>query len=434
MFVIPAVYDRMKYDVGQAMETKKKMKYNCHIKRIRQLKPLKAIAVIFAFGMFTGNSFAISAQSDISRNIQEPIKQKDLERFEAVLENLVQKNQLPGVAAGIIKNQKLIWAKGIGYADIENKVPTDPTTLYRLASTSKPFAAVLIMQLIEQGKLSLDTRMANFRVPPRYKAKPISVRHVLSHTSEWTPGQRYDYSGDAYSDLTLVIEETTKKSYPDILKSNILDPAGMDRTVPGMLAPGYEKTMQDLSIPYEFVAGKLQRSAYPIIVCNWSASREQQWTIVGFLKTTDDITRREILGDSYTPLYGGVNASGGIVSNIVDLAKFDASLDRNKLISEISRNLMFTPTLSNDKKVLPYGLGWFVQEINKTKIVWHYGHFPPIASSLYLKVPEHDLTFLLLANTSQLSDSYELAAGDVMRSPYASLFLNHFLFKSRNTK
>jgi CubicO group peptidase (beta-lactamase class C family) len=427
-------YNEVRRQASHNLETKKKMKYSRHAKRTFTLKALKAIAVILSFGLFLCNCFAISAQSDISQNTQRQIRQNDIERFEEDLKYLVQKNRLPGVAAGIIKNKKLIWAKGIGYADIENKVSASPETLYRLASTSKPFAAVLIMQLIEQGKLGLDTPMANFRVPQRYKAKPIVVRHVLSHTSEWTPGERFDYSGNAYSDLTLVIEETAKKSYPCILKANILDPTGMDRTLPGMLAPGYEKTMHDLAIPYELVGGKLQRSAYPIIVCNWSASREQQWTIVGFLKTTDDFTRREILGDSYTPLYGGVNTSGGIVSNIVDLVKYDAALDSNKLISEASRNLMFTPTLSNDKKVLPYGLGWFVQEINKTKLVWHYGHFPPIASSLYLKVPEHDLTFLLLANTSQLSDSYDLQKGNVVRSPYAALFLNHFLFKSGSTK
>ncbi len=362
------------------------------------------------------------------------INHEVLSSFEEDLELLVKQNHLPGVAAGIIKDQKLIWAEGIGYADIENKVPASPTTLYRLASTSKPFAAVLIMQLVEQGKLTLDTPMAKFRVPPRHHKKPTLVRQVLSHTSEWTPGEKYDYSGDAYSDLTLVIEETANKSYPNILKANIFDPTGMDRTPPGMLAIGYEKVMHDLAIPYEFTGGKLQRSAYPIIVCNWSASREQQWAIVGFLKNIDDFTRREILGDNYTPLYGGVNASGGIVSTIVDLAKFDAALDRNQLINETSRNLMFTPTLSNDKKVLPYGLGWFVQEINKTKVVWHYGHFPPIASSLYLKIPEHNLTFLILANTSQLSDSYGLGDGDVMQSPYASLFLNSFLLKSEDQK
>jgi len=357
-----------------------------------------------------------------------------IEGFEEDLLRLVKQNQLPGVAAGIVKDQKLIWAKGIGYADIENRIPAAPTTLYRLASTSKPFAAVLIMQLVEQGKLTVDTPMATFRVPPRYGEKQISVRHVLSHTSEWTPGERFEYSGDAYSDLTLVIEEAAKKSYPDLLKANIFDPAGMVRTPPGMTAIGYEKTMHDLAIPYEFVGGKLQRSAYPAIVCNWSASREQQWTVVGLLKTVEDAARHEILGDSYTPLYGGVNASGGIVSNILDLAKFDAALDGNELVSEASRNVMFTPTLSNDKKVLPYGLGWFVQEVNKTKLVWHYGHFPPIASSLYLKVPEHNLTFLLLANSSQLSDSYDLQEGDVMRSPWARLFLNRFVFEGEDAR
>ncbi|MFX0046502.1 MAG: serine hydrolase domain-containing protein [Candidatus Hermodarchaeota archaeon] len=366
--------------------------------------------------------------------IPKQISHESVGILEEFLKRLVEQNQIPGVAVGIVKNQKLIWARGIGYADIENKIPASPTTLYRLASTSKPFAAVLIMQLVEQGKLTLDTPMAKFRVPPRHREKPTLVRHVLSHTSEWTPGERFDYSGDAYSDLTLVIEETATKSYPDILKMNIFDPTGMDRTSPGMWAVGYEKAMHDLAVPYEFAGGKLERSAYPVIVCNWSATREQQWTIVGFLKTVEDVTRREILGDRYTPLYGGVNASGGIVSNIVDLAKFDAALDSGKLVNETSRNLMFTPTLSNDKKVLPYGLGWFVQEINETKVVWHYGHFPPIASSLYLKIPEHNLTFFLLANTSRLSDSHGLQEGDVMRSPYATLFLDHFIFKGGDSE
>jgi CubicO group peptidase (beta-lactamase class C family) len=389
------------------------------------------ILIIIASLSYGEISMATNAKNTL---VPKQINHEGVGIFEEFLKQLVEQNQLPGVAAGIVKNQKLIWARGIGYADIENKIPASPTTLYRLASTSKPFAAVLIMQLIERGKLNLDTPMAKFRVPPRHDHKQTLVRQVLSHTSEWTPGERFDYSGDAYSDLTLVIEETVRKSYPDILKENIFDPTGMDRTPPGMGAIGYEKAMHDLAIPYEFAAGKLQRSAYPVIVCNWSAMREQQWTIVGFLKTIEDVTRREILGDRYTPLYGGVNASGGIVSNIVDLAKFDAALDRGQLVNETSRNLMFTPTLSNDKKVLPYGLGWFVQEINEIKIVWHYGHFPPIASSLYLKVPEHNVTFLLLANTSQLSDSYELQNGDVMRSPYARLFLNHFVLGSGGQK
>jgi CubicO group peptidase (beta-lactamase class C family) len=106
--------------------------------------------------------------------------------FEDSLTQLVEQSQLPGVAAGIVKNQKLIWARAIGYADIANKIPDSPTTLYRLASTSKPFAAVLIMQLAERGKLTLDTPMAKFRVPPRHREKPTLVRQVLSHTSEWT--------------------------------------------------------------------------------------------------------------------------------------------------------------------------------------------------------------------------------------------------------
>ena len=342
--------------------------------------------------------------------------------FRAGLETLVRQNRLPGVAVGILRDQELIWADGIGYADLENKTPASPTTPYRLASVSKPFAAVLIMQLVEKGKLELNTPMAQFRVPSRYRQKPILIRHVLSHTSEGVPGSVYQYSGDCYSDLTLVIEEVTGKSYPRVLKSNILDPTQMRRSVPGPMAPGYETIIGDLALPYEVFEGVPVRSAYPIVVPNWSSSHEQDWTVVGFLKRTEDFTRREILGNAYTPLHG-MQTSGGLVSTITDLAKFDVALDRDRLITRESKEQIFTPAVSNSGKKLPYGLGWFVQQHKGLKLVWHYGEWPPTHSSLYLKVPQKDLTLVILANCAGLSSPYSLWQGNVLASPYATLFL-----------
>lgn len=234
------------------------------------------------------SALLLDAQSGLSQNTKEAISPKALARFKVDFERLVNQNKLPGVAAGIIKNQKLIWAQGIGYADIENKVPTSPTTLYRLASTSKPFAAVLIMQLVEQGKLSLDTPMATFRVPSRYSQKPILVRHVLSHTSEGTPGQAYRYSGDAYSDLTLVIEETVKESYPNILKMNIFDPTGMDRTLPGLLA-----NTSQLSGPYRLYQGNVMTSPYATLF--FGQLRIQRRRVVGILLCPQKVQEQVVI-------------------------------------------------------------------------------------------------------------------------------------------
>ena len=73
----------------------------------------------------------------------------NLDRFEAHLETIRQTLNIPGMSAAVVHDQELIWAKGFGYADLENQIPATPDTPYGLASVTKPVAAVLIMQLVE---------------------------------------------------------------------------------------------------------------------------------------------------------------------------------------------------------------------------------------------------------------------------------------------
>jgi len=76
--------------------------------------------------------------------------------FEVELEDLRQKLKIPAFSAALVQDQELVWAKGFGYADLENKVKATPDTPYHLASLTKPFAATIIMQLVEEGALNLD--------------------------------------------------------------------------------------------------------------------------------------------------------------------------------------------------------------------------------------------------------------------------------------
>jgi CubicO group peptidase (beta-lactamase class C family) len=87
---------------------------------------------------------------------------------------------------------------------------------------------------------------------------------------------------------------------------------------------------------------------------------------------------------------------------------------------------MYTPTISTRGKTLPYGLGWFVQEYKGIKMIWHYGHAPKAYSSLILKIPEKELTMILLANSDGASRGFNLGSGNVLNSPFALLFINLF--------
>jgi len=85
---------------------------------------------------------------------------------------------------------------------------------------------------------------------------------------------------------------------------------------------------------------------------------------------------------------------------------------------------MYTPNSSTSGGILPFGLGWFVQEYKGIKLVWHYGHAPKAYSSLILKIPEKELTLILLANSDGAIRNFNLGSGNVLNSPFATLFIN----------
>jgi len=124
---------------------------------------------------------------------------------------------------------------------------------------------------------------------------------------------------------------------------------------------------------------------------------------------------------------GAIYASAGMISTVLDLAKFNIAMDQNLLVSEESKKEMFTPTLSNSGQSLPYGLGWFVQANEGIKLIWHYGYEPGAYSSLILKIPEKETTLILLANSDGASASFDLGEGNVLNSPFAAEFINLFM-------
>lgn len=281
--------------------------------------------------------------------------------FGSELWELAQGSGVPGLSAAIVRDQEIVWAAGFGFADIEKNIPATEKTLYRIASLSKPFAAVLLMQLVDQGRLDLDASMRDFAIhpsfepgagawahyPSRYREKPITVRHVLTHTSEADPpGSAHNYSGNIFGDLTYVIEDVLQESYPAALTARIFRVAKMDRSLPGQLAPDPSNLLADLAAPYKIENGVAVRATYPSFAVppDFEVAGLELGPVFRSLPEAE-AARRELLRDAYTPLYGG-NAAAGIVSNVVDLVRFDMALDRGVLVSAASRDAMFTAALA----------------------------------------------------------------------------------------
>ena len=98
----------------------------------------------------------------------------------------------------------------------------------------------------------------------------------------------------------------------------------------------------------------------------------------------------------------------------------------NVFISRASQELAWTNAVSTNGRTLPYGLGWFIQRERGVRLIWHYGQWSQY-SALYLKVPDRQLTLILLANSGGLSETFPMANGDVMASPFAKAFVRSFV-------
>ncbi|HEU4713257.1 MAG TPA: serine hydrolase domain-containing protein [Pyrinomonadaceae bacterium] len=334
-------------------------------------------------------------------------------RFETQLEGLRQELKIPAYSAAIVKNQKVIWAKGFGYADVENKIPATEHTAYHLASLTKTFASTILMQLVQEGKIKLDDPVSKYGITLESKGV-ITVRHLFSHTSEGNPGEQYSYNGNRFAELDKVVEKATGKSFAELLIANILDPLGMNETAPNV----------PTNVSTTNAAGQAP-SSRPMI----TEKHQQRFdTVVKILAQPYGLDREfNVTKISYPQNF---STSAGLISTVLDMAKYDVAIDQNRFLVKETQRLAFTPTVSTRGESLPYGLGWFTTSYKGTKLLWHYGFWTG-NSSFILKVPDQNITFIIMANSDNLSRPTELGSGNALSSPVGTAFLKTFIFPEK---
>lgn len=335
---------------------------------------------------------------------------KRLKRFEKQVDDFRTLLKIPGMSAVIIKDQKVLWAKGFGSADLENRIAATPDTVFHLASLTKTFAATLIMQLVEQGKLNLDEPMS--RYSSDFKDDSVRIKHLLSHTSDGTPGERYQYSGNQYDYLTAVIEKKLGKPFRVVIVETFLEPLGMSSSVP-------VHNIMDEADKWVASLGKEKLDRYRKNLLRLA----QPYTLYG---------DRDIIHVPYPPK-DFIGAAAGLLSTVLDMAKYDAAIDRHLFLRKETQEKAWTAFVSNSGQRLPYGLGWFVTDYHGLKLIWHYGHWGTGFSAIYLKVPEKNVSLVILANSEALADHQFQVGEDITNNVFACNFLRLFVVESGDT-
>ena len=290
---------------------------------------------------------------------------------------------VPGAAVSVIIDGQKVLHRGYGMANLEDAIPVDSETNFRLASITKQFTAMCIMMLVERGQLSYETTLSElYPEMPEY-GKDITVRHILQHNSGlidyedlipdtatvqvhdsdvlsmminetdstyFAPGTAYSYSNTGYAVLAMIIEKLSGSSYPEFLKSNIFDVLGMDETI-------------------AFVDG-----------VNTVPNRALGYTVEeDSIRFTDQSLTSAVLGD------------GGIYSSIEDLFLWDQALYTDTLVSYESLQMAFTPGMEI------YGFGWRIDDFEGRKRYRHSGSTSGFRNFM-TRFPDDKMTVIVLTN------------------------------------
>jgi CubicO group peptidase (beta-lactamase class C family) len=377
------------------------------LRRTITRRDLLGAAAAAAAGSAAGGGHAAFAEPAANAR---PFTARDIERFAKRIDLIRQSLDIPGLSVAVLHRQAVILARGFGIVDLAHGTKATENTPYPIASITKTFATAVLMKLVDRGKLDLDEAMATY--DPGYakwcaslksgKDSPwsnfhcdsdrITVRQHLNHTEQGMPGTAFDYSAFLFARLTAVIDAVSDKGYLRSIEDDILEPLGMKDT-----ALGTEDAHKAA------VVARMAR-AYRL---------DSDWNL-------DDATA----GRSFDR----INASSGLISTVADLARYDVGIDRDIVYSAPAKQLIWTPSVSPSGEKFPYGLGWFVQGDfgSKGQLVWHYGLYPSAFSSLLFKVPDRQLTLILLACTERASSVFLLGNGDPVRSAFVTTFLDAF--------
>lgn len=331
-----------------------------------------------------------------------------METYDRLIPELMEKWEVPGGAIAVVKDGRLVLAKGYGLADVENGELVQPDSLFRIASISKPITAVAILTLVEDGLLDLDERAFDILdhldpsggevLDPR--VNEVTVRQLLHHSGGWDrkasydpmfipwrvathtgaeppivcddvirfmleqpldfdPGTKYVYSNFGYCILGRIIETKTKLPYEEYVKENVLVPLGIARMQVG--GTRLEEKVEGEVNYYDYPGRGPVRSVLG------TGSEHVPWPY----------------GGSYLQ---GLDSHGGWIASPIDLVRFVEGLNGSEpppvLRPETVELMVSRPDTLWPDEPYYYGMGWRVRPKRGDANWWHGGSLPGTRSLL----------------------------------------------------
>ncbi|MCT4686736.1 serine hydrolase domain-containing protein [Vallitalea sp.] len=300
---------------------------------------------------------------------------------------LQRKLHIPGLAGAVISKGNIVWRNYLGYSDIFNKIKVNPSSIFSIASITKTITSTILLSIFTEKGLDIDIPLSVFKINIK-NSEQITIRHLLSHTSRGIIGEEFCYSERRFFILQEVLEKVMNQSIEQIIMERFINYLNLKNTVPYSYYenPEYKEVFKNLAKAYRF-SKELDNQD-----CRYS----------NFFSVTD-----------------------GLISSLEDMITYSKALDSNVIISNEIKNLAWSGK-SNSGNPLPYGLGWFIQWFQGNKLVWHYGVSNGF-SSVILKLPKMELSFLLLTNNEELTNAFHFEKCDITRSPFITVFLKSFL-------
>jgi CubicO group peptidase (beta-lactamase class C family) len=309
------------------------------------------------------------------------------------------KANAPGGVVLVAKNGVPIFRKAYGLANWELGVPMKPEHVFAIASMTKQFSAVCMLQLVQRGKVSLQDDIRKYLPGYNTHGRVITIEHLLTHTSgipniflrpghesiaepsdeeliqctmndplNFEPGTDFAYNDLGFTLAAFVIEKASGMKYRDFVKENIFQPLGMNSTTIGtreraipMLANGYSSAGDTLFRPSEYF--------------NW------KWD------------------------YG----MGDIVTCVDDMLKWDEALYTEKLVRRDLLTKAWTSYVLKDGRRAAYGYGWFVAEYEGVKFIHHSGGKPGFRS-LSVRLPANHVFVVVLSNNGATGAAASIGA------------------------
>jgi len=325
------------------------------------------------------------------------------ERVDSFISVQMMQKNIAGLSLAVMREGKLIRSRGYGYANLEHKIPANNNTVYLMASITKTFVAVATMMLVEEGKISLSDTIGKYvpGLPTHWNV--VTIQQLLSHTSgikgsinwpppcpmefkydnynytpadviketaclplSFIPGEKWDYSGRGYYVLGMLIEAVSGKKFEQVLKEKIFDPLNMNNT-----------RMID----------------YKTIILNRAA---------GYQKEDNQFVNKIIPQDPVVEY-----SDGGLISTVIDMAKWDAALYSEKLLKKETLQLRFTPVKIKEGFAL-YGLGFGTTDFQGHKRVGHVGRIPGFESA-FTRFIDKKISVVIFINTELNEGQMDMA-------------------------